>query len=473
MTVKSLNVNTSQKVNILNCVTGMSNQKQFYGQPMQQGYAQSQSKFCGLNPQPRQGNQSQAANPNGSRYPSLPVGYYSQSWGTSPYQQQITGRAVHSGPRMYFVFNPSNFTDTYNPWTASMWLQNYNIPAYQKPQMPPVAQAQTSNVVQKPQSQQQQVLQQVQQQVQQQIPTSTATIQHQTAVNNNQTNSQTITQGSRVKSEIFQFDSVKQFQELRHHATIESALDQLNRLGTDLSKVNPSTFKPDSTSCFILCNTYTTPKYQLGVGPLNDAITVAANHKYMGYQIYFLHNPHHTIFMSFLRVFLEKVDKYLTIFYTGHGAQVKDVSGDEDDGYDEVMVFDSGIVVDDELAKYIKDYSEGEAHTILLTDCCHSGTIWDIPESLWKARKFPANIMSISAAQDNQTAKQTDIGEINQGIFTFNFWTLLRNQPSICIEEVQETLNPEFKRFNQQLVMYPTRKDMLKKPIFPLMAKGH
>ena len=151
---------------------------------------------------------------------------------------------------------------------------------------------------------------------------------------------------------------------------------------------------------------------------------------------------------------------------------MKDKTGDELDGYDEVVVFDSGYVVDDELADYLKKYCNGNAHTILLSDCCHSGTIWDIPETLSEAASFPPNILSISASSDNQTAKQKSIGKNNQGIFTFNFWTVVRNNPGIKIGDAQNILNPELKKFNQQLEMFPTREDMLYKPIFPLQVKS-
>lgn len=163
----------------------------------------------------------------------------------------------------------------------------------------------------------------------------------------------------------------------------------------------------------------------------------------MNYKVYFLHNPRSSQFLSFLKVFLQKVTQYLTIYYTGHGAQVKDTSGDEADGY---------------------------AHTILLNDCCHSGTIWDIPENLQEAQYFPPNILSISASTDNQTAKQSRIQQNSQGIFTFNFFTVISNNPGILIQDVQRLLDPELRKFSQQVDMFPTRAGMLYKPVFPLMG---
>lgn len=109
---------------------------------------------------------------------------------------------------------------------------------------------------------------------------------------------------------------------------------------------------------------------------------------------------------------------------------------------------------------------------MLLSDCCHSGTIWDIPETLSEASRFPPNILSVSVSTDRQTAKQARIGRNSQGIFTFNFFTVVRNNPGITIGDVQKLLTPELSKFGQQVEMYPTRQEMLYRPVSPLMQKN-
>jgi len=65
--------------------------------------------------------------------------------------------------------------------------------------------------------------------------------------------------------------------------------------------------------------------------------------------------------------------------YSGHGSQVKDVNRDESDGLDEVIVpcdfNQNGFIIDDELVNIIKD---SKCTTILLTDSCHSGSVFDL-----------------------------------------------------------------------------------------------
>jgi len=73
------------------------------------------------------------------------------------------------------------------------------------------------------------------------------------------------------------------------------------------------------------------------------------------------------------------------VHYSGHGGKVKDKDGDEDDGYDETLIpldyKTAGQIVDDELfTTFICALSSGVTLTCLM-DCCHSGTILDLPYS--------------------------------------------------------------------------------------------
>ncbi len=69
--------------------------------------------------------------------------------------------------------------------------------------------------------------------------------------------------------------------------------------------------------------------------------------------------------------------------YSGHGGRVRDTSGDEDDGFDETLIpvdfQSSGQIIDDDLFKdLVQPLSKGVLMTCLM-DCCHSGTVLDLP----------------------------------------------------------------------------------------------
>lgn len=261
--------------------------------------------------------------------------------------------------------------------------------------------------------------------------------------------------------------SIEQFQELRQHSDERSALSQLSEIGSDLTKLNKNSLKSQlRRACLICCNTYKTPKYSLGVGPLNDSITVAANHKFMGYNVFYLHNPKSTQFLEYLKIFFKETTEALTVYYTGHGAEVPDKNGDEADGFDEAMLFDDTYVVDDDLLEIIRKNHNGRAYTILLTDCCHSGTIWDLPSDIKKCKNLPGNIMSISASKDSQTSKQTNIKKSTQGLFTYYFWKIFRENPGTNIKRLAPLVTKQISKYKQEVEFYATRQDMLDRPLF-------
>lgn len=73
------------------------------------------------------------------------------------------------------------------------------------------------------------------------------------------------------------------------------------------------------------------------------------------------------------------------LHYSGHGSKQKDDDGDEEDGFDEVLVpldfKTSGMIRDDDLFDLIIKPMPDGVHLVCLMDCCHSGSILDLPYS--------------------------------------------------------------------------------------------
>jgi len=73
----------------------------------------------------------------------------------------------------------------------------------------------------------------------------------------------------------------------------------------------------------------------------------------------------------------------LFFHYSGHGGQTKDLDGDEDDGYDEVIYpvdfRQAGHIVDDEMHRIMVQPLQPGVRLTAIFDSCHSGSALDLP----------------------------------------------------------------------------------------------
>jgi hypothetical protein len=86
----------------------------------------------------------------------------------------------------------------------------------------------------------------------------------------------------------------------------------------------------------------------------------------------------------------------LFLHYSGHGTQTRDLDGDEADGYDEALVpldhQSAGVITDDEVFDRVCARLPQRCRLTAVMDCCHSGTVMDLPYT-FKANK--ANMANI------------------------------------------------------------------------------
>jgi len=109
-------------------------------------------------------------------------------------------------------------------------------------------------------------------------------------------------------------------------------------------------------------------------------------------------------------------DDCFVFYYSGHGTSLKDDDGDEADGRDEALCFvdQDGQVTydtclrDDDFCKLITQNIRKDTRIIVISDCCHSGTVADLENDVWKGYQA----VSISGCTDKQTSGDTGKGGI-------------------------------------------------------------
>ena len=188
----------------------------------------------------------------------------------------------------------------------------------------------------------------------------------------------------------------------------------------------------------IFCNSYYGTKYDLGDCAINDGLLCYNNFNSFNYKTFLFYDVTSIKFKEILKISLGlNLDK-LAIYFIGHGTQTKNKNGDENDGKDECLVFKDKLVVDDEIAKIVNEKNTCKKLT-LIADCCHSGSICDVPSR--------SDIITISACKDSQTAKQDWINHKGNGVFSYYFWKYLPESNDGKI--LKEKLNDKLKKYSQ------------------------
>ena len=80
---------------------------------------------------------------------------------------------------------------------------------------------------------------------------------------------------------------------------------------------------------------------------------------------------------------IRQIQPQHTNIHAGHGGQTKDLDGDEDDGYDEVIYpvdfRTAGHIVDDEMHRIMVASLQPGVRLTAIFDSCHSGSALDLP----------------------------------------------------------------------------------------------
>jgi hypothetical protein len=150
----------------------------------------------------------------------------------------------------------------------------------------------------------------------------------------------------------------------------------------------------------------------------------------------------------------------LFLLISGHGYQMKDDNGDEDDGKDEYIIMNK--IIKDDLLKQLIYSVNDSIYVVCVCDTCHSGSMFDLDYTYinneWINDSSSAdnsrNIISISACKDNQL-ENCDIGNIGFGgalcvhLIDNNYVRCLIDRDIIAIKQMYNELSKILSNFNQ------------------------
>ena len=193
--------------------------------------------------------------------------------------------------------------------------------------------------------------------------------------------------------------------------------------------------KKENKFCLILCNSYHGTSYDLGDPAINDGLLAYERFTKLGYETKVYYDIKKGEFRRIFDYYIQQEYDSMVVYYTGHGTYKTDVSGDESDKRDEMLVFMDGYISDDEVHKLITQRKCKEL--LLFADCCHSGTIFDITVEEYET----GGISTISACADDEQAAQYWFNRKGNGVLTYYFWKLL-DAGKLQLENLNTKLAP-------------------------------
>jgi hypothetical protein len=219
-------------------------------------------------------------------------------------------------------------------------------------------------------------------------------------------------------------------------------------------------------AAFLCVNTYTSYRLALGTGAIHDAVNLAKVLKDLGFEIFFLHNPHVRNFLKYLDVFFRVTSDTLLLYYVGRGMSLRAPGAETSEPRDQAFVFDDGILADDDLATHLVTHKNAASQLILITDACFSGTIWDIEDGCVKGKQFPPNIISLSARVNLASGKCQTIERTDQGVVTLNLAKIVQAEPELSPKEIADKMQDALRESGQTFTAVSTSPELLTQPLF-------
>ena len=224
---------------------------------------------------------------------------------------------------------------------------------------------------------------------------------------------------------MFKFD--KQKWALNYKKYLEARKNKTNNQSTKISQIKIK-------KAILLGLNYPGTRFKL-FGCINDVRSGARYLRKLKYDTKVLIDkdikPNYNL-LEALNEFNNSKFKQIVFHYSGHGSQTKDMNGDETDKLDEtVFSAYNKEITDDEISNTLKQFKGKKV--FLIFDCCHSGSIVDLPFTLNKDKIFQLNkntfkseVICISGCADFDVSADVTEGKTSYGALSHTLYKLLK-----------------------------------------------
>ena len=235
---------------------------------------------------------------------------------------------------------------------------------------------------------------------------------------------------------------------------LNNTINQLKKkLDSDIAKINETIYsvvEPTiNKNALVIGINYTGTPNQLN-GCINDANSInqlLITKKYQNITLITDNTDdkptHDNIINSFTKLLESGSNSdIIFFFYSGHGSETINLTGDEISGNDQLIVpLDLNCIMDNEFKSIIQKKLQPNVTLIALFDSCFSESVLDLKyqyvDSLNNNNDYAnnneddtnGNVIMISGCSDTQTSADAFINNINQGALTWAFLQTYNSQP--------------------------------------------
>jgi len=240
----------------------------------------------------------------------------------------------------------------------------------------------------------------------------------------------------------------------KHH---KSEIERVNLLKFDFTVVNTSTI---SKKALLIGINYINTQYALS-GCIDDSNRIKDILTKKGFEV-IQHLTDLTsskptkqnILNELTNMLVNAVSGDILFFYfSGHGSNIYDISGDETDGMDEMIISsDLQGILDDELKAILSTNLKKDVTLVGLFDSCNSGTMFDLKFNYLDSNNYDkftendrvsecdGNVLMISGCMDSQTSAEALIDNKRQGAMTWSFIESINKTPTSSWRELLKSM---------------------------------